>query len=296
MSERATLRDFVDWGEQLFTESGLVFGHGTDCALDEASYLAAFALGLPPDFDDMEMGRHLTETEREAVESLLLERANSRKPASYLTGEAWFAGRRYIVEDCVLVPRSPLAELIEERFTPWVNPDSIASILDIGTGSGCIGIACAHAFPDASVELVDISLQALAVAERNIELHAVQTRVTAAQANVFNGAAGGPYDIVVSNPPYVDAVEMASLATEFRHEPALGLAGGVNGLDIVDRILAGAPVHLKPQGILVVEVGNSAPALIERYPQLPFTWLEFEFGGDGVFLLDARDLDDRQSA
>lgn len=247
------------------------------------------AISLDPDIPEPLFTARLTAEEKQRILDLFSRRVSQRVPAAYLTGHAWFAGLRFRVDSRVLVPRSPIAELIEQGFQPWVDPDSVERLLDLGTGSGCIAIACAVYLPHVQVDAVDISIDALEVARLNAEDHGVQDRV-----NIFASdgleAVHGTYDVIVSNPPYVDIHDMESLPEEFRHEPVAGLAGGEDGLDVVARLLAHARKHLRDNGVLIVEVGASRPALVARYPHLPFVWLEFERGGDNVFLLPARDL------
>jgi ribosomal protein L3 glutamine methyltransferase len=212
-------------------------------------------------------------------------------PLAYITGRAYFAGLRFKVNEHVLVPRSPFAELIEMAFSPWVdNPNQVRRVLDLGTGSGCIGIACAYALPYAKVDLLDISPQALEVAKQNIQYHGLENRVQAFESDVFSALGDERYDIIVSNPPYVCHAEMDTLPAEYQHEPSLGLEAGEDGMDIVSRILQGAKKHLNPGGILVVEVGASAGLLQARYPDEPFVWLDLERGGEGIFLMTAEQL------
>ncbi|MGD9843146.1 MAG: 50S ribosomal protein L3 N(5)-glutamine methyltransferase, partial [Steroidobacteraceae bacterium] len=228
--------------------------------------------------------------------ALVERRITERLPAAYLTQRMWFAGYEFYVDERVLVPRSPIAELIHARFRPWLKPAQVKHVLDIGTGSGCIAIACALAFAEAQVDAADISLDALVVTRMNIERHQVQARLRAVQSDVFSGLEGERYDLIVSNPPYVSHAEMDELPAEYLQEPELGLRAGVDGLDIARRILAEAEAHLTPNGVLVVEVGDSEYTLAETYPTVPFMWLEFEHGGGGVFLLTAAQLAEYRTA
>ncbi|HSC47195.1 MAG TPA: 50S ribosomal protein L3 N(5)-glutamine methyltransferase [Gammaproteobacteria bacterium] len=282
-----TAKDFVRWGASAFKRAGLHFGHGTGNAVDEALNLVLFALNLDHDIPPWLLDGRLTQAEKRAAYDLLYRRESERKPYAYITRHARFAGLDFYVDERVLVPRSPLGELIEKGFEPWLADQPVGRILDLCTGSGCIAIACAHAFPEARVDATDLSADALEVAHINVEKLHVKERVTLHRADVFEGLPTARYDIIVSNPPYVDAEDMATLPDEHRHEPRLGLAAGEDGLDVVRRILAGAAERLTPDGILVVEVGNSRWALERAYPELPFTWLEFERGQAEVFLLTA---------
>lgn len=284
-----SLRDFIRWGASQFNAEGLFFGHGTDNAWDEAAQLVTYALHLPLPLESQWLDARLTMPERNAVVALLRRRISERIPAAYITGTAWFAGLKFSVDERVLVPRSPIAELIEKQFSPWLRREP-EYILDLCTGSGCIGIACAYAFPDAAVDLSDISPDALAVAEENIVAHELVGRVRALESDLFMNLAELRYDLIVSNPPYVDAEDLAAMPDEYHAEPAIGLASGTDGLDFTHRLLREAKDHLTDDGLLIVEVGNSCVALAEAYPQLAFTWLDFDRGGHGVFLLTAEQL------
>ncbi len=281
------LDDFVRAGALWFDEAALSYGHGTDNAWDEAAQLVLWALGLSVAKQDHDLRYRLTDDEKRVVWSLLRRRVQERKPAAYLIHEAWFAGLRFYVDERVLIPRSPLAELIAARLTPWVDPEGIRSVLDLCTGSGCIGIACAHVFPQAHIDLADISGDALEVAEVNITHHGLEGRVQTIQSDLFDRLPGRKYDVIICNPPYVDAQAMAVLPDEYRYEPELGLAAGSEGLDLAVRILYRARTHLHAQGVLIMELGDSAFTLAEKYPKVPFLWLEFEQGGHGVLLLTA---------
>lgn len=303
MEELSTGWDFVRWGASRLNEAGVFFGHGTDNAVDESLVLVRHALHLPPDIPGELLRGRLVGEEKEAVLALFSRRVDERIPAPYLTREAWFAGLRLYVDERVLIPRSPMAEWIERGFAPWINPDvspegpghSPGRILDLGTGSGCIAIALALAFPEARVDAVDISRDALAVARRNIQDHGLTERVRARVSDLFAAlettlASEGPYDLIVSNPPYVDAFELAAMPPEYHHEPLIGLAGGDDGLDCIGAILRGAGRFLARKGILVMEVGSSRPALERAFPGLPWIWLELASGGENVLLIPAEDL------
>lgn len=290
LQDLVTITDFVRWGASRFSAAGLHYGHGTDNAVDEALVLVRHALHLGHDLPREFYAARLTQAERRAVLELFERRIDERMPAPYLTGEAWFAGLPFYVDRRVLIPRSPFAELIEGGFAPWLEAERVERVLDLCTGSACIAIAAALAFPAATVDAVELSAGALEVARRNVDRHAVSGQVTLLEGDLWSPVAGRDYDLIVSNPPYVGAEEMVALPPEYGHEPALGLRSGSDGLDVVTRILAGARAHLRPGGTLVVEVGNSAEAVAAARPDLPFTWLEFAHGGSGVFLLTAEEL------
>lgn len=287
--ELITIRDFFRWAASKFIAAKLFYGHGTDNPWDEAEQLVLHAIHLNPPLANEWLDARLTKSERQRVVNNIRRRIEERVPAAYITNQAWFSGMPFFVDERVLVPRSPIAELIEKTFSPWLEAEP-QHILDLCTGSGCIGIACAYAFPDAAVQLSDISFDALAVAEENIQQHDLADRVFAIQSDLFENLGGQRFGLIVSNPPYVDAEDMASLPVEYHAEPELGLASGEDGLDFTRRLLTEAEDHLTENGLLVVEVGNSWPALEAAYPQLPFVWVEFERGGHGVFVLRAADL------
>jgi len=289
-----TVRTAVESGAACFDSENLFFGHGTATAIDEAAYLVSFALGCSPIIPDSEIETTLTELHKDKIFSLFQERISKKVPASYITQEAWFAGYQFYVDERVLVPRSPIAELIDDGFSPWVNltvegkfEGKVKTVLDLCTGSGCIAIATALALPDIKVHASDISTEALKVAKVNVDNYELFNRVTLIKSDVFKDIEPYQYELIVSNPPYVDAHDMLNLQDEFLAEPQLGLAAGNNGLDIVLPMLRDAGPYLTDTGVIIVEVGNSAEALQKLLPDVPFTWLEFEFGGDGVFLLEA---------
>lgn len=286
-----TVRDHVRWAASCFTEAGLVFGHGTDNALDEAAALVSHSLFLPAQIPDLYWDARITDSEQDLILDRVARRIETRLPLPYITGEAWFAGLPFHVDQRVLIPRSPIAELIDSGFSPWLDAVAVDRVLEIGTGSGCIAAACALAFPEAQVLATDVSADALTLAERNLARHGLDGQVQLLQSDVFEAVPTDQrFDLIVSNPPYVDAEDMAALPAEYRHEPRQALAAGDDGLAVVHRILGGAAARLTEHGILVCEVGNSEWALAEAYPQLPFLWLEFERGGHGVFLLTADQL------
>lgn len=292
LAELRTLRDILRWGFTQFQRAALFYGHGTDNAWDEIIYLALAVLKLGSELNPLWLDAHLTIEERTQLLHTISQRINKRVPTAYLVHESWFAGLPFYVDSRVLIPRSPMAELIEQQFSPWVDPDKVESILDLGTGSACIAIACAYAFPDAKIDAVDYSEEALAVASINVKRHQLSEQVELIQSDAFENLKGRRYDIIISNPPYVDADDFAQLPPEYRHEPAMALAAGSDGLDIVVRLLAQAKQHLQKGGVLIVEVGNSKAALIQRFPHLPFVWLAFERGDAEVFLLTQEQLAD----
>jgi ribosomal protein L3 glutamine methyltransferase len=267
------------------------FGHGTTDARDEAAELVFFVAGFAHELGSGVYGQALDARKIARIDELLRRRIGERIPLPYLTHRAFFAGLELYVDARVLVPRSPIAELVLQRFAPWVDGRRVRRILDIGTGSGAIALACAKAFPRARVDAVDISAAALQVCRRNVRRLGLEKRVEVRRSDHFSAVQGRRYDIIVSNPPYVGFAEMRALPREYRHEPRLGLASGADGLDSVRAILASARAHLKADGVLAVEVGNTENALLRAFPRLPFIWPRIAMGGGGVFLLNARDLD-----
>lgn len=287
--EFTTLNDLLGWAEGVFSESDLHFGHGTDNAWDEAVSLALFVLKLPPDVDSTVGERLISPDEKKAFVSLVNRRVSEQIPVPYLTNEAWFAGLKFYIDERALIPRSPFAELIQNGFQPWLGQRPVKRVLDLCTGGGCLAIATAYAFPKAMIDAVDISKAALAVAEKNIALHGCQDRVHLMEADLFSGLKEKRYDLIISNPPYVGVEEMEHLPPEFKWEPKMALSAGNDGLDLVKQILKNSLNYLNSQGLLFVEVGNSMEALENEYPNTPFTWLEFEHGGHGIFMLEAED-------
>jgi ribosomal protein L3 glutamine methyltransferase len=287
---RPKVADLIRFGAGEFESAGLAYGHGTDNPVDDAAALVFHVLGLDHDRAAEAYALEPDGADVKRVLAMLAARIARRVPAAYLMGRMWFAGLEFEVDDRVIVPRSPFAELIHARFRPWIDPAGVRRILDIGTGSGCIAIACAVAFPSAVVDAVDVSPGALEVARRNVERHSVGDRLRLLQGDVFEPVRGQRYDLVVSNPPYVSDDEMRALPPEYLREPDLALRAGSDGLDIVRRILAGAREHLEPSGALFVEVGDSDERLQRAFPTLRCTWLEFEQGGGGVFMVRGSEL------
>lgn len=285
------LQDILRWGYTQFNQANLHYGHGTDNAWDEIVYLVLSTLKCGPQLNSFFLASSLTLAERRLLIENIRQRVEERIPTAYLVNEAYFAGLAFYVDDRVLIPRSPIAELIQSELNPWIeNTKKIHTILDLGTGSGCIAIACAYAFPEARVDAVDHSKDALKVAAVNVKIHKRQGQVNLIYSDFFQNLKRRRYDIIMSNPPYVDAEDFMCLPLEYRHEPRAALAAGKDGLDGVIQILKEAKKYLKEKGILIVEVGNSKNALIKRYPHIPFFWLEFEQGEAEVFLLTQEQL------
>ncbi|MGB1983928.1 MAG: 50S ribosomal protein L3 N(5)-glutamine methyltransferase [Porticoccaceae bacterium] len=286
-SHTKTIGEMLEYGQTLFEESDIYFGHGTDNAWDEVVYLLSYVLDLPPDADRSLLDNKIPLDQQNQIEALFQRRINERIPAPYITQQAWFCSLPFYVDERVIVPRSPIAELIYNQFQPWCTHEP-KRVLDLCTGSGCIGIACAYAFEKAQIWLSDISEEALEVTEVNIQNHKLSHRVTAIKSDLFSGfdqSTKNSFDLIVSNPPYVDANDLAQMPDEYSHEPELALASGDDGLDFTRRLLKQAAEYLTKRGVLVVEVGNSSAALDRAFPEVPFTWLEFSEGDSGVFVL-----------
>jgi ribosomal protein L3 glutamine methyltransferase len=283
------IEEYVEFTVSRFSESDLHYGHGTGTALDEAVYLIYVTLGLEFDQDFRESNRTISESEISLLNQRVEQRVSERRPVAYIVGEAWFCGQPYTIDERALIPRSPIAELIQQRFAPLLQ-STPGRILDLCCGSGCIGIACALEFEATEVDLADLSSESLELAKINMHRHGTFDRVHAIQSDVFSNLSGQRYDLVVSNPPYVSEQEVESLPAEFGHEPRMGLVSGEDGLAIPLKILRECHQHLHPDGVLILEVGYSAGALAERLPEVPFLWLEFAEGGEGVFAITAKDL------
>jgi len=290
MQTLETIRDYIRWGASQFAEAKLFHGHGTATAIDDAAALVLHSLHLPYDLAECYFSSKLTQAEREKITQLIDRRVKERIPSAYLTNEAVFSGLKFYVDQRVLVPRSPFAEIIQEQFAPWVDPDQVHHILDLCTGSACIAIACAYAFPDAQVDAVDLSTDALDVAKINVAQHELEERLSLYQSDLLSALPAQKYDLIVSNPPYVAISEWQQLPDEFHAEPEMGFTGGESGLDLVIKILVNSADYLTEQGVLIIEVGSSAETLQAQFPNIPFYWLEFEKGGDGVFLLTAEQV------
>ena len=288
-----TILDYLRWGISKAKAAPLFYGHGTDNVWDDVRSLILGCLQLPWDLDDAFLQARLTEDEKLLLCRQLVRRIHEHVPVPYLTHQAYFCGLHFYVDERVLIPRSPIAECIEASFNPWIEGDGVTRILDLCTGSGCIAIACCFAFPDALIDAIDVSADALAVAGINRTKHQVESQLTLIQSDCFDALHESVrYDVIVSNPPYVGQDEMQTLPSEYHHEPTLALEAASDGLAIVDRILKQAPAYLSAHGILVVEVGNSQVILMDKYPDMPFVWLDFERGGQGVFVLTALQLNE----
>ena len=289
--ELHTVRDWLRLAVSAFNEAKLSFGHGSANAYDEAAYLILHTLHLPLDTLAPFLDAHLTATEKKALRALLKQRVEKQIPAAYLTHEAWLGSFRFYVDERVIVPRSFIAELLETQLMPWVeNPEAVTRMLDLCSGSGCLAILAAHAYPNTEVDAVDISPSALEVAQRNVADYDLNDRISLIESDLFTNLHNKKYDVIISNPPYVDAASVASLPKEYLHEPKLALGSGADGLDATREILKQAAAHLKPSGVLVVEIGHNRDALEAAYPKLPFTWLEVSAGDEYVFMLRREDL------
>jgi ribosomal protein L3 glutamine methyltransferase len=286
-----TLRDWLRFSVSAFSEAGLSFGQGSATAYDEAAYLILHTLHLPLDTLEPFLDARLTPNEQSALRSILEQRVQQRIPAAYLTHEAWLGDYRFYVDDRAIIPRSFIAELLHERFSPWItDPDSITRVLDLCTGSGCLAILAAHAYPNAHIDAADISADALDVARRNVADYGLQERINLIQSDLFAKLQDRQYDLIISNPPYVNAESVAALPPEYLHEPKQALGSGVDGLDATRAILKQAASHLTPDGVLAVEIGHNRAVLEAAFPDLPFTWLEVSAGDGFVFLLNREDL------
>jgi len=290
-NEFSTIRDLLRYAVTRFNTAKLFFGHGSTNALDEAAYLILHTLKLPLDKLDPFFDAHLLQDEVDAVLRVIEQRADERLPAAYITNEGWLGGYRFYVDERVIVPRSFIAELIPDQFSPWVsNPDKITNILELCTGSGCLPIMLADAFPNAHVDTVDISADALAVAKLNVDEYELQDRITLIESDLYTNVPEKKYDLIVTNPPYVNSTSMGKLPPEYLHEPQIALAGGDDGMDLVRKIVAGAAKRLTPNGILMVEIGNERAFAEAAFPELNLIWLTTSAGDDMVFLVTADQL------
>jgi ribosomal protein L3 glutamine methyltransferase len=291
-----TVGQALQYCSEALESSNVFFGHGTDNAWDEAVEMVLFAAELPLGSGEDVLPLHLDENVLARLQALLQRRITEQLPLPYLLGRAWFAGLQFRCDPRAIIPRSPIAELILNEFQPWYSGPAPMRILDLCCGGGCIGLAAAHYFPDAHVDLLDIDGAALELARENAVLLGVEDRVSICQSDLFDALEAPRYDLILSNPPYVDDADLASMPAEYHHEPERALGSGADGLDLTRRILSSAGAFLRDSGLLIVEVGNSWPALEEAYPQVPFTWIEFEHGGEGVFALTAGELQDSSAS
>jgi ribosomal protein L3 glutamine methyltransferase len=289
-----TIRDLVRWSTSEFNRNDVFTGHGTDNTLDESLALVLHSLSLDYSIPDNYLDSHVTKKEKQQILNLIRARIDTRKPLSYLTGHALFAGLDFVVNEHVLVPRSPFAELINHSYFPWVEPEQLSNALDLCTGSGCIGIATAYYLPHLKMTISDISEKALEVSRQNVGLYNLQDRVTVIHSDLFENIPSTKFDLIVSNPPYVSSSEYESLPPEYHQEPRLGLESGTDGMDIVSEILKQAASFLADNGVIIIEVGASAELLMQRYPDIQFNWIEFEMGGDGIFVMTREELEQYQ--
>jgi ribosomal protein L3 glutamine methyltransferase len=290
--ELSTIRDWIRYAVSQFEVSDIFYGHGADNSYDEAIWLIMSGLHLPMDTLENFLDANITSTERDHLANLIEQRVTNHTPTAYLVKEAWLHDFKFYVDERVLVPRSFIAELLlDDSLTPWIEfPEMVESAADLCTGSGCLGILLAHAFPDATVDVIDISPDAIDVSNINIANYGLEEQVTAIQSDMFAALAGKTYDVLISNPPYVDAPSMAALPTEYRNEPQLALGSGTDGLDHTHTILHEAANYLTDEGVLIVEIGHNREALLEAYPAVPFVWLDTSAGDQFVFLLTKAQL------
>lgn len=288
------LNDALDRSYQQLMRADITYGHGFPSAWEEAAAIVLYAMGLPQDSDDTVMNQPVSDAQWTAIQALLRRRIDTHVPTAYLIHEAWFMGQPFYVDERVLIPRSPFGEWIAKRFMPWVNPNNVQRICEIGTGSGCMAIACSQMFPHAEIDALDISTEALSVAQKNVDHYGVVSRVHLQQSDVFSALTPqGQYDLIISNPPYVPEAEVNDLPAEYHHEPAqVALYADNEGMAVVDRLLNEATQFLKPTGVLVVEVGYSDEIVMQHYPYMPFTWLDCEQGGQGLFVLTYQQLEE----